>query len=447
MGSIQTCLALLLRRYVALTAVWALGITTQLVVPALLLVAPERAAVARTSDAAAEALFQALRGRDYSGAVRLFDAKMKAALPEAKLRKTWEEQIVRFGAFVDWKMQTGDPAQGFDIRLAALHFTRGELKAMVAIDPATGSVAGFFIRPATAPAATPAAYVDSTKFRAVETGVGPDSLRLGATLTLPVGTGPFPAAVLVHGSGPHDRDETVGANRVFRDLAEGLSSRGIAVLRYDKRTFRYPGQMKAPSIDEEVVLDAMAAVATLRSRPEIDPNRIVVIGHSLGALLAPEIAVRSAPVAGVALLAPPGRPPWEIVLAQMRYLGAPASEIEDAERKAALLAKGTLGTDTFAGAPQAYWRDWASRDGVAMARKLGRPVLLLHGDRDFQVGDEDVAVWKKGLEGVPRAEIVSLPGLNHLFLEGSGKPGLAEYETPGHVDARVIDALAAFITR
>jgi hypothetical protein len=74
-------------------------------------------------------------------------------------------------------------------------------------------------------------------------------------------------------------------------------------------------------------------------------------------------------------------------------------------------------------------------------------VLVLHGERDFQIVDEDIAVWKKRLVGVKDVQFVSLPGLNHLFIEGTGKPGPAEYETPGHVDARVIDELARFITR
>jgi fermentation-respiration switch protein FrsA (DUF1100 family) len=80
-----------------------------------------------------------------------------------------------------------------------------------------------------------------------------------------------------------------------------------------------------------------------------------------------------------------------------------------------------------------------------MARKLGKPVLVLRGDRDYQVGAEDMDLWRKGLAGAPGAEVVVLPGLNHLFIAGEGKPGPAEYDTPGHVDARVIDKVAAFV--
>jgi len=198
------------------------------------------------------------------------------------------------------------------------------------------------------------------------------------------------------------------------------------------------------TIEEEVMIDALAAAQVLRARPEVDRDRVFVVGHSLGALLAPEIAVRSGGIAGVVLLAPPGRPPWDIVLEQMRYLGTPDAEVAEVERKVALLKQGKLGDEPFMNAPQAYWQDWAGRDGVAMAKKLKRPILILRGDRDYQVAVEDVEAWKKVLAGTPHVEFVALPGLNHLFILGSGKPGPAEYDVPGHVEPVVIERIAAF---
>ncbi|WP_223785441.1 S9 family peptidase [Myxococcus sp. AS-1-15] len=300
------------------------------------------------------------------------------------------------------------------------------------------------VRAAPSTAVSAAPYVEASAFRSEEVSVGKAPWELMGTLTVPSGQGPFPGIILVHGSGPHDRDETAGPNKPFKDLAEGLSSRGIAVLRYDKRTKVYARQSAAGiSMDDEVVVDAVAAVEALKARADIDPRRIFVVGHSLGALLAPEIAVRAAPVSGAVLLAPPGRAPWDILLAQLRYLEQPPEFIAGIEKDVELLKAGTLGDKKLLGAPAAYWRDWASRDGVAMARKLARPPLILRGERDYQVTEEDLAVWKKGL---PQAEVVTIPGSNHLFIQGTGKPGPAEYQTPGHVDARVVDRLSAFIS-
>jgi pimeloyl-ACP methyl ester carboxylesterase len=172
---------------------------------------------------------------------------------------------------------------------------------------------------------------------------------------------------------------------------------------------------------------------------------VFVIGHSMGAQLAPEIAVRAGNVAGVALLAPPGRPPWDVVLSQMRFLGAPPDQIADIERKAALFRQGKGSDETLLGVSGSYWLDWGKRDGIGMAKKLGKPVLVLRGDRDFQVADEDLAAWRLGLEGQKGAAVQTVPNMNHLFIRGEGKPSPAEYEIPGHVDPSVIEMLRRFV--
>ena len=427
-----------------------------LVVPLLALLlagAPARAAEKPTpssdaSDRTAEALLSAMKAQNYAAAYGMFDERMKAALSQDKLKAIWSEQLDRLGPLISWTITERLVAQGLDVRIALLKLDHGALRATVAIHPDTQELGGFFIKPAASMAkpAPPPSYIHPSEFRSSEVSIGAAPYPLGATLVEPVGLGPFPAVVFIHGSGPQDRDETVGANKVFKDIAEGLASRGIAALRYDKRTFVYgPKLGDSITVEDEVMVDALAAIAALRARPEIDPKRVFVIGHSMGALLAPEIGVRSGAVAGVALLAPPGRPIEDIVLAQLKAAGAPAKEQADMERTVAKLKAGTLGSERFFGLPQSYWKDLDGRDGIGMAKKLGKPVLVMRGDRDFQVGAVDLETWRKGLAGTPNAEVVSMPGLSHLFIAGEGTPSAADYEKPGHVDARVIEKLVAFI--
>lgn len=400
----------------------------------------------KDSDATVESFLTALKGRDFARAAASFDDTLKRALPQAQLSAVWDSQVGKLGALESWAIVQRAQADGRDVRLVLLTFAQGELQALIAVDPATQALAGLFFKPV-AKAAGPAPYVTPEAFRSEEVEVGSAPYLLKGTFTIPVGDGPFPAVVLVHGSGPNDRDESVGANKPFKDLAEGLASRGIAVLRYDKRTFQYGHQLtNGISIDDEVVLDAVSAVQRLKSRRDVDARRVFVAGHSLGALLAPEIAVRSAPVAGVVLLAPPGRAPWDIVISQLRYLETPADKLAEVERAVALLKAGKLGAGKLLGAPASYWQDWASRDGVGMAKKVGAPILVLRGERDYQVTDEDVATWRTGLKGVRSAEFVSVPEANHLFIKGTGKPTPAEYDVPGHVDVTVIDRLASFVS-
>jgi dienelactone hydrolase len=331
---------------------------------------------------------------------------------------------------------------------------------------AAGKVAGLFFVPTAGAASTsyePPAYVTADAFAEQEVTVGTGAWALPGTLSLPTGTGPFPAVVLVHGSGPQDRDETIGPNKPFRDLAGGLASRGVAVLRYDKRTKVYAERM-AGSADtittkEETIDDAVSAVRLLRERPDVDPNRIFVLGHSLGGTLAPRIGSASADVAGLILLAGAARPLEDVILEQTTYLLGLQSGLSDAERTAqidevrAQVAKvkdPALSVDTPVGElplgiPAAYWLDLRGYDPAAAAATLATPVLVLQGGRDYQVTTADYHLWQAALLGRPGAAFKLYPDLNHLFVTGSGKSTPAEYEIAGHVAPPVVADIATWI--
>ena len=200
---------------------------------------------------------------------------MKAAAPASKLEELWGSLQKQVGAF---QQQTGvhtDRMQGYDVVFVTCQFEQSLLDVKVVFD-ASGQIAGLFFLPAL-PSHTfePPAYAKADSFQEQDVTVGSGEWALPGTLTLPVGEGPFPAVVLVHGSGPNDRDETIGPNKPFRDLAWGLASQGIAVLRYEKRTKQYPEKMAAIqdtlTVKEETVDDALAAVELLRQTAENRP--------------------------------------------------------------------------------------------------------------------------------------------------------------------------------
>lgn len=404
-------------------------------------------APAPVSDTTVARFFEALKQQELDKAHAMFDRDLAEALPRGKLSEVWQAQIRELGPLLRVAIVQRAERGSNDVRAARLELERGALQSLITVHRDTQELAGLFFTAAPPDtAAAPAPYVKRGAFESEDVSFGTPPFAPGATLAVPVGKGPFPAVVLVHGSGPHDRDETIAANKPFKDIAEGLASNGIVSLRYDKRTFQYPDRL-SPSItiEEEVLLDAVAAVRWLRARPEVDAQRVFVVGHSLGAQLAPEIGVRAQPVAGVVLLAPPGRAPWDITLDQMRYLGVQAEHMKRAELAAARLRDGLDTEGDFLGAPRSYWKDWASYDGIATAKKLARPTLVLHGERDYQITSSDLDAWRQGLAGQSSATIVSLPALNHLFIAGSGKPGAQEYAIPAHVDAGVIERIVGFI--
>lgn len=286
------------------------------------------------------------------------------------------------------------------------------------------------------------------------------------TLTTPTEGGPWPAVVLVHGSGPNDRAETIGPNRPFRDLALGLASRGIAVLAYDKRSLTHGAAMaavKGMTVQDEVVDDAVLAVDLLRATGGVDPARVWLLGHSLGGMLAPRIAEQANGLAGLVILAGAARPLEDLILDQTRYLAqrdgnvtAPErSVLEKVEEQVAAIEDPDLDAGTPAadllGVPASYWLDLRGYAATAVAATLDVPILVLQGERDYQVTMADFALWKKALGTRDDVTLTSFPELNHLMMTApattstppgsKGLSGPEEYQVAGHVDEAVIDAI------
>ena len=292
---------------------------------------------------------------------------------------------------------------------------------------------------------------DSFTERALTVGEG--EWKLPGTLTVPNGSGPFPAVVLVHGSGPNDRDETVGASKMFRDLAEGLGSRGIAVLRYEKRTRVYGPRVAAMTkftLEDETVADAVKGAALLRSQPFVDGKRVFVLGHSLGGYAAPRIAAEDVRLGGLILMAANARHLEDLVVDQVTSQGGSPKALENAkaiQAKVKSLEPGDEDSPAVMNAPVTYWLDLKEYNPVADAAKLGMPILILQGERDFQVTMADFGMWKAGLGKDKAVTLKSYPALNHIFVAGEGKSTAAEYAKPGHVAPEVIDDIAAFIKK
>jgi dienelactone hydrolase len=415
---------------------------------------------AQDFEALAKEVAQELAGRQYDKVEARFDATMASALPLEKLQTLWDSSAAQLGALKTVKGATSVEMQSFHVVTLACDFEKKPLNLRLAFDK-DGKIAGLFLVPPAA-AWNPPDYANPSAFHEESVTIGADPWQLPGTLTEPNGAGPFPAVVLVHGSGPNDEDESIGSNKPFKDLAWGLASHGIIVLRYDKRTHKYAAQYKKElgnlTVKEEVIDDARAAAALLAGRPEVQKARIFVLGHSLGGMLAPRIAEGDNQIAGIIIMAGSTRPFGQIVVEQVKYLASlsgPAGEgaktqIEAAQKFAQDYDNPSLkpgDTVSMMGIPlpAAYVLDLRTYDPAATAARLTKPILVLQGAADYQVTRADLEGWEKALAGHKNVTIKSYPGLCHLFIPAGNPPSPADYEKPSHVAKGTLDDIANWI--
>lgn len=339
----------------------------------------------------AEAFLDLLDAGRYGDALAMTTPRMQEGLGNGKLESTWEALPKQLGARNARSAVRGEVVNGASIVTSTLSFAMLPLDARISFD-AENKIGGFWIVPAQV--ATEVHEPESTAtWREIEFPVGEGKYALPGSLTLPRGGEPFAAVVLVHGSGAHDRDSTLGPNKPLRDLAHGLAAHGIAVLRYEKRTKVHPEQFADGkfTVDEETVNDALLATAALRARSDIDATRVFVAGHSLGAMMAPRIGERDPKIAGLILLAAPALRLEDTVVRQMRWLYALDSQgsseamatISQLERQRDVIKK--LSTTTPVGEPlmlnlpASYWRDLNTYDPIVSAGAITQPMLILQG--------------------------------------------------------------------
>lgn len=293
---------------------------------------------------------------------------------------------------------------------------------------------------------------------------------LAGVLSLPQDiSAKIPAVVLVHGSGVTDKDETIGGNKPFRDIAEYLPTKGIAVMRYDKRTFVYGKQMIKEglgplSVEQETIEDAILASELLKNDVRIDANKVYILGHSLGGMLAPRIDAEGGNFAGVIILAGSPRNLSEIMLSQNEELIGQLGKILRiiAKKQAAALKtkfdsipamteelaqKIKIFGKTYAW----YFKEMNEHPTADYLSVIKKPVLIIQGDKDFQISvEKDFNVYQQMCADKPNIEFKLYPGLNHLFMKsvyGTIKEHKKEYKVPGTVDSNVLNDIAEWILK
>lgn len=290
---------------------------------------------------------------------------------------------------------------------------------------------------------------------------------LKGLLTLPEGQGPFPAVVLVHGSGSSNMDEKVGKLTPFKDIAQGLAQRGVACIRYDKRSYAHGLKMvldkKHPiTVREETIDDALLAARLLRSDRRIDPERVFLAGHSMGAMLAPRIEGQGGDFRGLILLAGSPRRLEEILLEQTREIlagmkgfpraiaGKQLAQLEQSFRGLYDLTDEEARQKKMGGGTTLYYFKEMGQPTVAQWLAMTRkPMLIVQGEKDVQVkAHVDFARYQQLLGDRENVTFKLYPGLNHCFVPArfdSIADAKKEFTPERHIGPEVLDDIADWI--
>lgn len=402
--------------------------------------------------------FTLLQEQKFMEAHAFFDDSVKTKIAPENLQKLWTQLNENLGAFEAADVvQSKTEGDYFSVFLEG-KFAKDTQNFLLVFNKSEKMV-GLFLPPKSKAAAYQRpAYADSTLYTEKEIYVETPGHKLVGQLTLPKNGSNFPIVVFVHGSGPGDMDQTVGPNKPFKDLAAGLAAKGVASIRYVKRTLVYAGDFsKTFTVKEEVLDDAVAALALAKATPGINKKKVFLFGHSLGGMLAPRIATLVPDLSGIIISAAPARKLADVIIDQNKYMFALSKDTTEAMRTRlkeviAELEKGKISKlgeikpdSALIGLPASYWVDLNQHNQVSIAQKLKQRIMVIQGGNDYQITETDYNLWNAALSKKKNATLKLYPDLNHLLTPQTEKGTAAQYQIPANVSETLINDLAAWM--
>lgn len=401
-----------------------------------------------------------LQRAQFDSCQTMFDTVVSNKINADMMKQIWESMPRFMGEYQSYgeiRTQKTDTTETVFVRC---NFEKTKMDLQLVYNQQQKIIGLFFLPPKNTSSYNPPEYYKSHKLYESKVTLQSGKYALPGVLCVPNNIKNPPVAILLAGSGPNDKDETIGPNKLLKDLALGLGSNGIISFRYDKRTLTYGKEMAAQGntgIQEEVIEDALNAVELIRKNPLTKNSKIYIIGHSLGAMCAPLIASKTK-INGIVMMAGNARPLEDLILEQYNYLLNADSILTDAEKDelvkinaqvTAVKTPKTLKTanaqDLPLGLPSYYWQSLAAYKQVDVAKKLKQPVLVLQGERDYQVTMVDFDLWKKALGDQQKNTFISYPALNHLFMKGEGRSMPSEYGQQNNAEEKVITDISDWI--
>jgi len=413
--------------------------------------------LAQSNEEMALSFIKQLERQQFDSCFVMFDTVIGNKFNAGMLENMWGSIPKYMGEYKGYSSIESSKKDSIDVVAVRCEFQKTKMDLQFSFNQNKKIIGMFFVPPKSKMTYNTPEYAQQNKYYETKIAVKTGTMSMPGALCVPNNTKNPPVVILLAGSGPNDKDETIGPNKILKDLAVGLASNGIATCRYDKRTLTYGKDLKDVDLNAEVIEDAINAAAMLKKNPDFKNSKIYIVGHSLGAMCAPLIASKSKQVNGIVLLAGNARPLEDLLVEQITYIYGLDTLDEEEQKEIAMLKdqiklvkdpkllKAAKKEDLPLNLESKYWQSFANYKQLQVAKKIKQPILILQGERDYQVTMTDFNLWKENLSSNPKNQFISYSTLNHLFMNGVGKSVPTEYEKQGNVDAKVILDIVSWI--
>lgn len=404
-----------------------------------------------------------LKNKEYSKCQTYFDDSMKELLPDSLLKKVWEVNLTKYGKSGNIISTKTKKVNGYLVYESSVKFEKKSViyKTLFIETDSTNKIAGLYFLPEQADNSHKLpTYINKSLFREIDTFFISGKYKIYCNVSYPLDVPKTNAVLILSGSGPNDRNGSIGATKVYRDIAWGLASKGNLVVRFDKRTKTYGKSMSKDelnnlTINEEYLDDASAAIDFLKKFDIVDTNYIILLGHSQGGTVLAPLAEKFPFLYGLAHLATPARRLEELLPEQLEYLsqfdssGATKQmaikmkEVCDYQLKN--LNENSPSDSLLFGLSTKYWLSLKNLNYKELISKSKKRMFFAFGSRDYNVPIKDEKIWRQILTGKSNVAFKSYDKLNHLFIYGEGLANPAEYEIETFVSPDLIDDLNNWI--